>query len=327
MSKVRLLLVGCGGISNLHAKNLVTLKESVEVVGCVDVVRERAQDFANRFGCLAFSDPLEAAEKLRPEAALIAVPPDAHGFEERFLEHGIHLFVEKPVAGDLDTAKRILAKIERAGVINSVGYMWRYLDVVQKAKKEIGDPERIGMIYGQYVWAASFPPGHWWLKKSSSGGQIVEQVTHTFDLIRYFAGEASSIYARLERRLSSDPSVDIEDSSVVMIRFKSGVPAAVTATWRSTNTMQETFVRIFAKELVADIVGHQRKAILYRNNQLEDLRSTNDPYLEELRVFLNAVKTGDSSGILSTYRDGYKTLELTIMANQSHERGAVIHCE
>jgi len=327
MSKVTIVLIGCGGISNLHARSLEALRETVKVVGCVDIVKERAEDFAKRFGCAAYADPVEAVEKLRPDAVLIAVPPNAHGFEEAILDYNVHIFVEKPVARDLDVAKRILSKIEASGVINSVGYMWRYLDVVRQAKTEIGSAERIGMIYGQYVWSASFPPGHWWLRKSASGGQIIEQVTHTFDLIRYFAGEASSVYARLERRLSEDPNIDIEDSSVISIRFKSGVPATVIATWKSTNTMQDTFVRIFARGLVVDLVGHQRKAIFYRNNRVEEVKSAVDPYLEELKVFLDAVKTGDSSKILSPYRDAYKTLELTILANKSHERGEVVFCE
>jgi hypothetical protein len=74
-------------------------------------------------------------------------------------------------------------------------------------------------------------------------------------------------------------------------------------------------------------VGHQRKAIFYRNNRIEDVRSVVDPYLEELRVFLTAVQTGDSSRILSPYRDACKTLELTILANKSHEREEVVFCE
>ncbi len=327
MSRVSLVLIGCGGISNLHARNLEALRENVKVVGCVDIVKERADDFARRFGCTAYTDPVEAVEKLRPDAVLIAVPPNSHGFEVAILDYNVHIFVEKPIAHDLEVTKKILSKIEAAGVINSVGYMWRYLDVVQQAKIEIGGPDRIGMIYGQYVWSASFPPGHWWLRKSASGGQIIEQVTHTFDLIRYFAGDAHSVYARLERRLSEDPSIDIEDSSIVSIRFRSGVPATVVATWKSTNTMQDTFVRIFARGLVVDLVGHQRKAIFYRNNRVEDVRSAVDPYLEELKVFLNAVQTGDQSRILSPYRDAYKTLELTILANKSHEKGEVVFCE
>ncbi len=309
---------------NVHAKSLASLKDVARVVACVDVVRDKAVEFANRFGCSAYSDPVKAVSDTKPDAALIAVPPNAHGFEEDILEQGVHLFIEKPVAINLEVASRILRKIEKTGVINSVGYMWRYLDVVQLAKKELSDPKDIGMIYGQYVWAANFPTGHWWLKKSASGGQIVEQVTHTIDLIRYFAGEAASVYARLERRLSRDDSIDVEDSSIITIRHKSGVPSTVVATWKSVNTMQDTFLRIFARELVVDIVGHQRKAIFYRNNRVEDLRSAVDPYLEELKIFFEAVRSGDQSRILSPYSDAYKTLELTIMANESHRLGKMI---
>lgn len=309
---------------NVHAKSLASLRDIARVVACVDVVRERAEEFANRFGCSVYSDPVKAVSNVKPDVALIAVPPNAHGFEEDILEHGVHLFIEKPVAINLEIASRILRKIEKTGVINSVGYMWRYLDVVQLAKKTLSDPRDIGMIYGQYVWAANFPPDHWWLRKAASGGQIVEQVTHTIDLIRYFAGEAASVYARLEKRLSKEEAIDIEDSSIITIRHRSGVSSTVVATWKSVNTMQDTFLRIFASELVVDIVGHQRKAIFYRNNRIEELRSSVDPYFEELKTFFEAVRSGDQSRILSPYSDAYKTLELTIMANESHRLGRMI---
>lgn len=309
---------------NLHARSLTSLKDIANVVACVDVVRERAEEFAKRFGCRSYSDPVKAVSDTKPDAALIAVPPNAHGFEEELLEHGVHLFIEKPVAINLEVASRVLRKIEKKGVINSVGYMWRYLDVVQTTKKLLSDPSEIGMIYGQYVWAANFPPDHWWLKKTSSGGQIIEQVTHTVDLIRYFAGEAASVYARLEKRLSREETIDVEDSSIITIRHRSGVTSTVVATWKSVNTMQDTFIRVFARELVVDIVGHQRKAIFYRNNRVEELRSTVDPYFEELKTFFEAVQSGDQSRILSPYSDAYKTLELTIMANESHRLGKVI---
>ncbi|MEM2041608.1 MAG: Gfo/Idh/MocA family oxidoreductase [Nitrososphaerota archaeon] len=324
MNPIGIVLIGCGGIMNVHAKSLMTLRDGVRVVACADIVKERAEEFANRFGCAAYTDPVEAVSETHPDVAIIAVPPNAHGFEEEIIEHGVHLLIEKPVAINLEVASRILRKIEKAGVINSVGYMWRYLDVVQIAKKEISNPADIGMIYGQYVWAANFPPGHWWLRKSQSGGQIVEQVTHTVDLIRYFAGEASSVYARLEKRLSKDEAIDVEDSSVITIRHKSGVTSTIVATWKSTNTMQDTFIRIFARDLVADIVGHQRKATFYRTNKVEELRSAVDPYLEELRTFVEAVRTGDQSRILSPYSDAYKTLELTIKANESHKLARII---
>lgn len=309
---------------NLHAKNLALLKDEARVVACVDVLKERAEEFANRFGCRAYTDPVKAVSETRPDAAVIAVPPNAHVFEEEILEYGVHLFIEKPISLDLETASRILRKIEKTGVINSVGYMWRYLDTVHAAKKELADIGRIGMIYGQYVWAAGFPPGHWWLRKSASGGQIIEQVTHTVDLIRYFAGDAASVYARLERRLSTDPTIDVEDSSVIMIRHKSGVSSAVVATWKSTNTMQDTFIRIFARDLVVDLVGHQRRAVFYRSNRIEEIRSAIDPYLEELKVFFQAVRSGEQGGILSPYSDAYKTLELTVKANESHSTGRLL---
>jgi len=71
----------------------------------------------------------------------MCVPPFAHGFEPEIAERGIHLFVEKPVALTMDLAKKTERAIAKAGVINSVGYMWRYLDTTlakEVLKENIG---------------------------------------------------------------------------------------------------------------------------------------------------------------------------------------------
>src|SRR5207249_11391034 len=74
--------------------------------------------------------------------------------------------------------------------------------------------------------------GSWWVQRSKSGGQFVEQVTHTVDLVRYLLGDAEEVFATATRAFNKSKegtpaNYDIEDASLVNIRFKSGAIATL----------------------------------------------------------------------------------------------------
>ena len=69
------------------------------------------------------------------------------------------MFIEKPIALDMDTAGSIASAVEKAGVVCSVGYVWRYMDVTARAA-ELLDGKPIALMRGQ--WIGDFPPPVWW---------------------------------------------------------------------------------------------------------------------------------------------------------------------
>src|SRR5918997_6236345 len=130
---VRIGIVGAGGVGERHARVLTGLAGAA-VVGVADHDGDRARSVAAASGAGAFPDARTLVESVRPDALYVCVPPFAHGEPERVaLEHGLPLFVEKPLAADLATAERIGADIEAAGIISATGYHWRCLDTVHRA--------------------------------------------------------------------------------------------------------------------------------------------------------------------------------------------------
>jgi predicted dehydrogenase len=310
-------IVGCGGIANRHMGSLSRMPEAKMVAFC-DIDYGRAKASADRYGGRAYGDYRDMLARERLDAIFVCVPPFARGFEVEFVERGINLFVEKPVALNLEVASRIEKAIAKAGVINSVGYMWRYYDTTDRAREAIEGNGPMGFLEGHYVDPFWFPSGHWWLRKERGGGQVVEQATHVFDLTRYFAGDVERVYTEMDRRIVTwVPEMNVEDIAITTLRFRNGAIGVIVNTCASKRTLSYTELRIFSKDVVVEHGCHRGYVKLYTDLEVREFRPSVDPYMEEAKVFLNAVMKGDQSGIRSSFKDAVKTLQVTLAANEA----------
>lgn len=301
-----------------HIPILVKMS-NVKLAAFCDVEIGRARELAQLHKANAYADYREMLLREKLDAVFVAVPPYAHGFEVEVVERGVHIFVEKPVALDLDTAKRVEKAIQKSGVVNSVGYMWRYLDTTDKALEVLRDSGPVVLVEGHYVDPFWLPPGHWWLSKSKGGGQVVEQATHVFDLARFLAGDVERVYAEFDYSLIGKyaPGSDVEDCSITVLKFKNGAIGVITATCISRNTYNFTDLKILAEKTVLEHGGHGGFLRVYRHNSIEEFKPSVNPYALEDEVFINAVEKGDVSKIRSAYSDAVKTLEVTLASNES----------
>lgn len=100
------------------------------------------------------------------------------------------LFIEKPITtAPVQNAVNLAHFLEDNRVIASVGYMLRYLKVIQHMKniiEETGKP--VMMTVARYVCSYAKIKSEVWWNKSKSCGPVVEQGTHLVDLCRYFGG-------------------------------------------------------------------------------------------------------------------------------------------
>ena len=318
---VKIGFIGCGGIARLHMSNLAKI-ENVEIVAHTDVDIRKAEETARLYGGRAYSSYRDMLNREDLDAVYVCTPPFAHGFEVEVVEKGIHLFVEKPVAMKIDVAKEVLKAIQRYGVINSVGYMLRYLETTERMRR-MASESTIGMVLGFYIDNFWLPPNHWVLDKDKSGGQLVEHTTHVFDLARYVVGEIDTIYAELDNILLRDvPGVTMENEAVVLMRFKNRAIGMIAAIWASKDTHKFVRLEVYTKDYVLEYIGRDLK--VYRDGYIEEYRAKLDPYFEEDRAFIEAVKKGSMEPIKCTYEDGMKTLAATIAANVAYTEKRIV---
>ncbi|MFG1677642.1 Gfo/Idh/MocA family protein [Micromonospora sp. NPDC049282] len=229
---MRVGLVGAGGVAQRHAR-VLTGFEDVELLGVTDVAPQAAEALAGTYGGRAFGDVAELLAA-GPDAVYVCVPPFAHGpAEEAVIAAGVPMFVEKPVAVDLETAERIAGLVERRGLRTGVGHHWRYLHVVEEARRLLAD-RPVRMVNG--AWLDKVPPVAWWARRDRSGGPVVEQAAHVLDLVRLLAGEVTEVTAYGDGTPPPVDGADIDSVTAATLRFASGavgtLAAACVLTWK-----------------------------------------------------------------------------------------------
>ncbi len=143
-------------------------------------------------GARAWTDYRRMLDAGGIDAVIICLPPSERGEPElTVIDHGLHLLVEKPLGPRPRDARRAsVSASAQAGVIAAVGYQWRYLDLVDRAREllAVRPPQ---LVLG--TWLGSTPSADWWVRQVGSGGQVLEQATHILDLMRYLVGECEVV--------------------------------------------------------------------------------------------------------------------------------------
>ena len=331
MEKIRIGLIGCGGRSTAHRHSFAQM-DNVQVVAVADPVEARRAEASRQFGgARMYRDDAEFyARESRDtvDAVVICVEPTAHAIsEERAIDLGIPFLVEKPMTLDLAQADRIAQRVAETGLITSVGFQDRYLDLMDKIKAELPRHKPGGLVYG--AWVGGIPGVWWWQKKSTCGGQLVEQNIHLADGLRYLYGEPLSVYATSSRGMvqpgvDASPEYDTDDHSTAVIRFPNNVTATLVSGCYSTTVRPNCGLFITLPDMVIDY--RLRNNLIFRTaHETIDVDRQVDQTLLLDQAFVRAVQTGDPSGIRSPYADALKSLKLCFAANRSMETGEVVY--
>lgn len=313
---IKVAFVGCGGIMQEHYKHLSAMP-GVKMAGHCDIIKDRAEDAAARFGGEAFTDCVEMYDKVKPHAVYVAVPPYAHGImEEAAAERGIHLFIEKPIANDKATARRIGAAIRKAKILTSVAYCYRYFDTSQLAC-QILKGKAISLVHG--CWNGGMPGVWWWRQMDKSGGQVMEQTTHIFDLMRYLCGNVAEVYAVASTGCQTHvENYDVYDSTVVTMRLKNSATATITSSC-VCNHGGKTLLEVITPEATYALSGGRLE--ITEDGKTTIHHAKVNAFEEENKAFIEAVHAGKRSRIKSTYPDAMKTFAVTCAANESIQSG------
>lgn len=321
MEQVRVGVVGSGWIAGRHIGNLQSFAD-VRIVAIADPVLERARDQAERCGANSYASIQELLDRERVDAVYVCVPPFAHGpIEETLIAHKLPFFVEKPLATDLPTAERVAARVADLGLLTAVGYHWRYLDTTERAQELLSrNPARLALGY----WLDFTPPPSWWARREGSGGQMVEQTTHIFDLARLLVGDVVEVHATgstLSR--PQFPEADVLDVSLATLRFAGGAVGNMASTcllaWP-----HRIGLHLFGDALALEL---SESNLNVRSAQAEDAYTAGvDPFLLEDRAFIDAVQ-GKANRIRASYAEALKTHRITVAAEESARSGRTVWLE
>lgn len=312
---MRIGFIGVGGIATSYMRSLTRL--NIPVAAIADVNPERARTVGNEVGSAFFSDHRPMLEQSRLDAVFINIPPGAHSTEViDAVDSGAAVFVAKPVALNMELARNIADFIKQRGAINQVGYMARYSDITLQARDLCADrPLTLG--FGRFLckMSAKHP---WWGKFDQSGGQIVEQSTHVFDLLRMFLGEVETVHA-FGHKNAAPEIADFDDSTVVNLKFKSGAVGNVVSSYIA-RAPEGFAVELNGRDLYLRMQMDHKLTGSVNGDPVEYLGEETG-YFRQVEMFVRAVQEKNQNIVRSSYEDALKTLDLTLAATKSLASG------
>ncbi len=318
---MRVAFIGLGRRSTGHLRRVHAM-EGVEIVGVCDLLSDLAETRAKEFGSRAFTDARTMLAQTDAEAAIVTLPPFAHGdAEDACLEAKVPFLLEKPVHLDISAARRIADRVAAQGLVTSVGYQERYLDIVERLEEAVRG-RRVGVVFGHWMGGS---PGGWWVRRDRSGGQAVEQTTHVFDLARHLFGPARRVFASGVRGiLPPDGGRDIEDASAATIEFANGVVAVITsACYLQVRELVPAGLEVFCQDANIRYVRRRSLTVATASGS-ETWTVANDSETAMLADFLHAARAGDPKAVRCSYTAGVEAVELSLAVNRALETGAPV---
>lgn len=318
MTRLRVGLLGCGGIGARHAGAVKALDDRMELVACCGRDMERTRTFAETHGGAAFVD-LDRMLDEGIDLLIATLPPyNRHGEIEHAASRGAHLLVEKPIALNLEAATNMVSAVEASGVVAAIGFMYRFGDAVRRWRTL--DTGQVGLYVGGYYCNALH--AHWWRKRSMSGGQILEQAIHQIDLIRHLVGEPDSVYARYANLFHEEvPDYDVEDVSAMVFGWDDGRIASLTASNIAIPGVWHKEWAIMAERMTGRFTSWNEAVLTSTAGEVssETIAGTTDPFVAQLADVADAIVEKRSPYV--PLSEGAKTLRLALAAVQSGQEG------
>lgn len=323
MKRLRVGILGCGGIARAHARVLLELQSEARLVAFCDRNPHKAQALAEEFTsgeAAIFTDHRSLLEHADLDLLVIALPPYGHTDEvELAARRGVHLLIEKPIALELPLAWRMVEAAEGAGIKTQVGFMYRFGEALERLRDlDIGP---IGLVSARYFCNALHAP--WWRDRTRSGGQMVEQVIHFFDLLRYLLGEPLTVYAKAANLFHRDtPGYTAEDTSATLATFEGGALGVIYASNAAIPGRWIKDFRLVAQRLTAEF-GDTNQATFHFTDAPErpplGIQSSRDLFLAQMQDLIRAIR--DDGLTRTPIREGAKSLEFALAARHSAETG------
>ena len=187
--KVRIGIIGCGGISNGKHMPALSKLDNAEMVAFCDIIEQRAIDAAKKFGgenAAVYTDYRKLLEDKSIDVVHVLTPNRAHSFVTvDALEAGKHVMCEKPMAINSAEAKKMLDAAERCGKKLTIGYQNRQRpdSLYLKNEAEAGTFGDIYYAKATAIRRRAVPTWGVFLNEyEQGGGPLIDIGTHALDL-------------------------------------------------------------------------------------------------------------------------------------------------
>lgn len=228
--KLRFGMIGAGAIAQAYARSFQDCAHA-QLVGVADVRPEAAKAVAEASGCAAFSSHQDLVRHGRPDAVVVCTPPVTHEpICLDLLGGGVNVLCEKPLTLSHQSAVKLIAAAERAGVLFTMASKFRYAADVVQAKSIVASGALGEVILFENSFTGRVDMSARWNSNPdiSGGGVLIDNGTHSVDIMRYFLGPIESLRVTEGRRIQDLP---VEDTVQMSIRSQRGAMGNIDLSW------------------------------------------------------------------------------------------------
>jgi predicted dehydrogenase len=297
LTKPRVAVIGAGSFGRHHLR-ILSKSPNAQLAGVADSNPDRASAAAAEYACPIFTSTTEMSGKI--DAAVVAVPTSAHADVGcTLLENGIDVLVEKPIASDLASARRLVETAARQERILQVGHLERFNPAVVALKDMVRLP-----LFFEIHRLSLFSP------RSLDVDVVLDLMIHDLDIVLDLVGAMPDEIRAAGISILSD-KVDIAN---VRLAFPGGCVANLTASRVSTERVRK--LRLFQPSQYVSLDYQKQDAVVFTvsgNQQIgfQPLAATKDePLRLEIEAFLEAART--RSRPRASGEDGLRALEIAL---------------
>lgn len=226
---LKVAVVGCGNIGNRHAAGYLATGKT-ELVGVADVIKERAEGYAEKYGSTAYGSAKELLAEQQPDLVSVPTPPGTHAeVALEALAAGASVLLEKPPVLSLAEMDALAqAEAESTGKVYVI-FQHRHGSGAQRAHRllaagDLGTP-RVAVCETLWFRPRSYFDPDWrgtWV--GEGGGPTLGHGIHQIDLLLHLLGPWKTLTATAVRL---DRPVQFEDVSLATVIFENGAVGTV----------------------------------------------------------------------------------------------------
>lgn len=307
MSKLRTAVIGVGSLGQHHARNYdeIMLKGTTEFIGVCDSNETQAITIAEKYLSKPFTDWRDLLDKV--DAVSIVTPTETHcEIACAFLERGVNVLVEKPIARTLEEADKMIATAAKSGAKLMVGHLERFNPAMVALRPHVTKP-----LYFEIHRVSPFP------NRSLDVDVVLDVMIHDLDAIQWLVGEdvkVSGIHA-----VGIPVISDKVDAANARIEFENGAVANITASRIGTEKIRKTRFYQTNSYVVLDYATKFSSITSLAPNAIHPLLGINinrleiediEPLRAEIEAFLDCVAHDKIPPV--TAEDGRRALNLAL---------------
>lgn len=227
---LRAAVIGVGMMGRNHARVYAQMDRAC-LVAAADPDTAALEPVARTYKVNVYTDYTDMLEAEKPDLVSIAVPTRLHReIAINVMKRGIHVFLEKPIAPNVEEGQEIVDCAKEKGVKLAVGHIERFNPAIIELKKQLdaGQLGRIFQIHARRV--GPFPP------RVEDVGVVIDLATHELNLLEYLTGsQVESVYAEIEREIHAKH----EDLLTGILKFKDGTVGVLDINWLTPTKIRE----------------------------------------------------------------------------------------